>query len=76
MVCFETFFTCGLSQAKRLESRAVAVVSSLVVLLSSALERLRFGAIVFVARVVGVDGWILVEELIQLIQSMGERRDR
>lgn len=46
IVCFDTFLTCGLSQAKRFGSRAGSVFSS------SGLEvRLRFGAIVFVARV-------------------------
>lgn len=45
IVCFETFFTCGLSQAKRLDSRA-GLVSSLSS--SSGLERLRFVDIVFV----------------------------
>lgn len=72
MVCFETFFTCGLSQAKRLVSRAVAVVSSLVVVLSSALERLRFGAIVFVTRV--VDGWMNTGRRIDSINSINGRK--
>lgn len=62
MVCFETFFTCCLSQAKRLVSLVLLVSSLVVVVSSSGLERLRFGAIVFVARVSANDQ-ILVKRL-------------